>query len=73
MLQGTLGKSYIKSKEMQREDCEYGVPKIEIEIKWVSVPFAQGQLALPACWADFSSEQTPAGSIGCTEPSRFGK
>lgn len=31
-LQGTLGKSYIKSKERQREDCDYGKPKTETEI-----------------------------------------
>jgi len=77
MIQGTSGESYIKLKEMQSEDCDLGVPKIiviEIEIiEWVLVPFAQGQLVLPACWADFSTEQTPAGSIGCTGPSRFGK
>lgn len=49
---------------MQREDFEYGEPKIETEIKWVLVLFVPGQLVLPVCWAHFSSEQMLAGSIG---------
>lgn len=45
MLQGTLGKSCIEPKEAEEEaHMKYGAPKIEI--KWVLVPFAQGQQVL---------------------------
>lgn len=39
VLHGTSGKSCIKSKKSQGEDCQYGESEIEMEIKFDLVPF----------------------------------